>query len=77
MHKLLKQVFEFPEYYGETWISFKSCFVELLKEPIELFIIGQEILKRTLKEEFIEFKKALKCFLKNNKYKSKLTVIYK
>lgn len=77
MHKLFKQVFEFPEYYGETWISFKSCFVELLKEPIELFIIGQETLKLTLKEEFKKFKKTLECFLENKKYKAKLTIKFK
>lgn len=46
MHFLIREVFDFPDYYGCNWDAFWDCLTNMVGRPIHIEIIGLDIIER-------------------------------
>ena len=46
MHLIFKEVFDFPDYYGENWDAFWDCIKALVGDPVNIEIHGFSILEK-------------------------------
>ena len=51
MHKLLKEIFEFPDYYGENWSAFWDCLRDFYDSPSIVEIYGLYKLPKEFDED--------------------------
>ena len=40
VHKIIKEAFDFPDYYGENWSAFWDCLTDMVDDPIHIQILG-------------------------------------
>ena len=40
VHKIIKEAFDFPDYYGENWSAFWDCLTDMVGRPIYVQIFG-------------------------------------
>ena len=40
VHKIIKEAFDFPDYYGENWSAFWDCLTDMVGRPICVQIFG-------------------------------------
>lgn len=46
MHQIIKEAFDFPDYYGENWDAFWDCIKALVGRPTHIKIIGLTTLEK-------------------------------
>ena len=45
MHFLIREVFDFPDYYGCNWDAFWDCLTNMIGRPIHIEIIGLDVIE--------------------------------
>lgn len=45
MHFLIREVFDFPDYYGCNWDAFWDCLTNMIGRPIHIEIIGLGVIE--------------------------------
>ena len=51
MHAIFKEVFDFPDYYGENWSAFWDCLTDIVGRPIHIQIFGFRKFQKKFPEE--------------------------
>ncbi len=51
MQKVIKEEFDFPDYYGENWDAFWDCLTDMTGREIHIKIIGLERIERKFGSE--------------------------
>ena len=51
MHLIIKEAFDFPDYYGENWDAFWDCIKALVGDPVNIEIHGFSTLKKKFPDE--------------------------
>lgn len=52
VHKIIRETFDFPDYYGENWSAFWDCLTDMVGEaPIHVQIYGVERFKSKFPEQ--------------------------
>lgn len=47
VHKIIREAFDFPDYYGENWSAFWDCLTDMVGiDPIHIRILGFDIMQR-------------------------------
>lgn len=65
IHDILKETFDFPEYYGYNWSAFRDCLVDMVGRPITVEIHGIGRLENLFEEatdKMIEIFKEVKHY---------------
>lgn len=45
MHRIIKEALDFPDYYGNNWDALWDCLTDMVGRPINIEIIGLDVLK--------------------------------
>lgn len=45
IHKIIKEAFDFPDYYGENWSAFWDCLTDMVDDPIHIQIFGLSVFR--------------------------------
>ena len=64
MHEVIRKALDFPDYYGCNWDAFWDCLTDMYGEPINIRIIGIEVIERKFDnaaEKMLEILKEFKC----------------
>ena len=52
VHKIIRETFGFPDYYGENWSAFWDCLTDMVGEaPIHVQIYGRERFRSKFPEQ--------------------------
>ena len=51
IHKIVKEVMDFPDYYGENWDAFWDCLTDMVGRPINIKIYGLDVIGKKFKGE--------------------------
>ena len=46
IHLIIKEALGFPDYYGCNWDAFWDCLTDMYGEPINIEIVGLEVIER-------------------------------
>ena len=46
MHKIIKEAFDCPDYYGENWDAFWDCLTDMVGRAIHIQIYGLDIMQK-------------------------------
>ena len=46
IHSVIRQALDFPDYYGCNWSAFWDCMTDMCVEPINIEIIGLDVVER-------------------------------
>ena len=46
MHFVIRQALDFPDYYGCNWDAFWDCLTDMVGRPINIEIIGLDVIER-------------------------------
>lgn len=46
MHQIIKETFDFPDYYGANWSAFWDCLTDMVGRPIRIQILGLDVLEK-------------------------------
>jgi len=77
MHEIIRETFDFPDYYGCNWAAFWDCLTNMLGRPINIEIFGLENLERKIEgaaNKILSILSDLKHF-GQNKYVQSVNVI--
>ena len=64
MHEVIRKGLDFPDYYGRNWDAFWDCLTNMYGNPINIKIIGIEVIERKFgnaAEMMLEILKEFKC----------------
>ncbi len=46
MHSIIREAFDWPDYYGCNWDAFWDCLTNMVGRPIHIEIIGLDVIER-------------------------------
>lgn len=62
MHKIIQKSLGFPKHYGCNWSAFWDCLTDMYGEPINIEIIGLEVIERKFGDAASKIIEILKRF---------------
>ncbi len=63
IHIRFKQVFDFPDYYGENWSAFWDCITDMIGDPMYIEVYGLADLQKLSEKHANIFKKCMENLL--------------
>ena len=79
VHQIIKEAFDFPDYYGENWDAFWDCITDMVdEEKFNIQILGYGTLKNKYPEDakiMTELLEDMRHF-NNDKYIKNVSVVY-
>lgn len=79
VHQIIKEAFDFPDYYGENWDAFWDCITDIVDEdPFNIHIYGYENLKNKFPSSAKTFSELLEDMrhFNNDRYVNNVSVVY-
>lgn len=73
LHRLLKEVFQFPDYYGKNWDAFDEC-IRDVELPTHIEITGLEKLRECLPREADLLQQCVSDFVKETGHDIKFKI---
>ncbi len=62
VHTIIKDCFDFPDYYGRNWSAFWDCMTELYGPAIHIEILGLDVLEKKYNNYASKLTEILKRF---------------
>ena len=75
-HKIIKESFDFPDYYGMNWYALWDCLTDMVDDPVHIELIGFERIQNQMPSQAKILLRILKDFkhLDHDCYKDQIRI---